>query len=133
MVNIRANIKGLSERHGSWHLRRMIKGNLINKTLGRVDIMQQEEAEKIAIDLLNGKREGSVSYWSDGQLSSKGNYKNGKREGEWVECHENGQLSSKGNYKNCMKEGAWFQYFFDDGTVYKPLTGTYKNGEKISV
>jgi hypothetical protein len=31
-----------------------------------------------------------------------------------------------------MKEGAWFQYFFDDGTVYKPLTGTYKNGAKIS-
>jgi hypothetical protein len=55
MVNIRANIKGLSERHGSWHLRRMIKGNLINKTLGRVDIMQQEKAEKIAIDLLYGK------------------------------------------------------------------------------
>jgi antitoxin component YwqK of YwqJK toxin-antitoxin module len=108
MVNIRANIKGLSERHGSWHLRRMIKGNLINKTLGRVDIMQQEEAEKIAIDFLNGKREGSVSYWSDGQLSSKG------------------------NFKNCMKESAWFQYFFDDGTVYKPLTGTYKNGAKIS-
>ena len=35
--------------------------------------------------LRNGKWNGSYeSYYTDGQLSSKGDYKNGKREGPWV-------------------------------------------------
>lgn len=33
----------------------MVKGRLINKAIGRIDIMPLQEAEKIAIDLLNGK------------------------------------------------------------------------------
>jgi len=33
----------------------MIKGKLINKTIGRTDVMKLEDAEKIAIDLVNGK------------------------------------------------------------------------------
>jgi len=107
----------------------------------------------------NGKEEDEwVSYWDDGQLWSKGNYKNGKREGEWVGYHPSGQLNykgnykngkekgewvsywdylpysefrSKGNYKNGKKEGAWVGYD-KDGTLDKEVTGTYKNGVKIT-
>jgi antitoxin component YwqK of YwqJK toxin-antitoxin module len=53
---------------------------------------------------------GFVSHWSDDQFSSKGTYKTGKREGDWVEYYGNGQLSSNGNYKNGMKDGAWLWY-----------------------
>ena len=34
----------------------------------------------------------------------QGSFKDGKRDGAWVTYHENGQLWSKGNYKNGKKE-----------------------------
>ena len=43
----------------------------------------------------------------------------------------NGQLSSKGSYKNGLWEGDWVEYH-GDGAVYKRGTGTLKNGEKVS-
>jgi antitoxin component YwqK of YwqJK toxin-antitoxin module len=57
----------------------------------------------------NGKREGAfINYHQNGQLSSKGNYTNDKQEGDWVRYHDNGQLDYTGNYnKNGKKEGEW--------------------------
>jgi antitoxin component YwqK of YwqJK toxin-antitoxin module len=43
----------------------------------------------------------------------------------------NGQLSWKGNYKNSQYEGFWVSYE-ENGTVQKRLTGTFKDGKKIS-
>ena len=104
----------------------------------------------------NGKKEGSwLWYWSTGQLAKKGNYKNGKWNGAWVTYFKNGKLWSKGNYKNDVNEGAWAYYYDngqlsakgnfkngrregtwvnynEDGTMWERLSGTYKDGEKIS-
>ena len=81
--------------------------------------------------LKNGKWDGPwVSYWDDGQLSSKGTYKDGKGEGPWVHYWENGQLMSKGTYKDGKKEGPWVVHN-EDGTVDKKWTGTYRNGKKV--
>ena len=80
----------------------------------------------------NGKREGSwEGYWPNGQLMDKTNYKNGKEEGysEWY--WNNGQLGTKGNYKNGKKEGS-FEGYFIDGVLNEKLSGTYKNGVKVS-
>ena len=80
----------------------------------------------------NGKHEGSwVGYHDNGQLLEKGDYKNGRQEGSWVSYYENGQLMYKGDYKNGRHDGSWMGYF-DDGSVITPLTGTYKDGVKIS-
>ena len=81
----------------------------------------------------NGKKEGEwVIYWgSNGRLASKENYKNGKREGVWTEYHSEGQLHLKGNYKN----GEWhgeFSFYYQNGVASSELTGTYKNNDKIS-
>tara|TARA_B110000238_G_scaffold188816_1_gene220231 strand:+ start:65 stop:271 length:207 start_codon:yes stop_codon:yes gene_type:complete len=51
-------------------------------------------------------------------------------EGGWG-YHENGQLWWKGNYKNDKKEGD-FVWYYEDGTLNKLNTGTYKNNVKIS-
>ena len=76
----------------------------------------------------NGKREGAwVEYHKNGQLDYKGNYKNSKREGAWISYHKNGQLDYKGNYKNGKQEGAWVSYYSDGLLGSK---GNYKNGEK---
>ena len=80
----------------------------------------------------NGKKEGAwVDYWENGQLEYNGNFKNGKRVGYWIRYYEHGQLNFKGNYMNNIKEGSWIIYH-KDGTVIKKLTGTYKDGWKIS-
>ena len=80
----------------------------------------------------NGERDGAwISYRKNGQLLSEGNYKNGQQEGSWVIYHENGQLLYKGNFKNGKKEGAWVRNH-SDGTLSKTLTGTFKDGVKIS-
>jgi antitoxin component YwqK of YwqJK toxin-antitoxin module len=64
---------------------------------------------------LRGKEHGpSVWYYENGQLSSKGNYKDGKREGPWVFYNDDGTKDADG--KCCdWHEG----------------TGTYRNGKKV--
>ena len=79
----------------------------------------------------NGKKEGPwVDYWENGQLKMKGDYRDRGREGPWVSYWENGQLEMKGDYKNGKTEGPWVGYN-EDGTVNKGNTGTYKNGVKV--
>ena len=63
--------------------------------------------------------------------SYQGSLKNGKPEGPWVYYHDNGQLQAKGDIKNLEREGPWV-FYSEDGTVDNALTGTYKNGKKIS-
>ena len=80
----------------------------------------------------NGKFVGPwIGYHDNGQLSHKGSYnENGKQEGLWVYYWNDGKLSSKGEFKDGEEEGYW-KYYWLDGQVMD-ITGTYKNGEKIS-
>ena len=61
----------------------------------------------------------------------RGELKDGKREGPWVNYDYDGQLDNKGVYENGRKEGPWVSYN-KDGNAYKEGTGTFKNGGKIS-
>jgi antitoxin component YwqK of YwqJK toxin-antitoxin module len=47
-----------------------------------------------------------------------------------VVYHKNGQLSSKGILKDGKKNGLWV-YYHADGTVWDYFTGTFKNGVKV--
>jgi len=78
----------------------------------------------------NGKRDGFwLNYWKNGQLQSKINYKNGKLEGSWISYHDNGKLRDKGQYKDGLKEGSWFSYF-GNGQLSSKVN--YKDGIWIS-
>ena len=55
----------------------------------------------------------------------------GKRHGYWVGYWLNGQLSFKGIYLNGLKEGSWVS-FNKDGTVWKNGTGVFNKGVKVS-
>jgi hypothetical protein len=58
--------------------------------------------------LVRGKKEGHwVEYHDNGRLLQKGTYKNGKPDGPWISYHDNGQLESKGTYKDGKKDGPW--------------------------
>jgi hypothetical protein len=79
----------------------------------------------------NGKKEGAwVDYHINGQLLVKINYKNGKRDGAWIGYYDNGQLWYKGNYKNGKKEGTWVVYW-KNGQLWDK--GNYKIGKREGI
>ena len=61
----------------------------------------------------------------------QGAFKDGKFEGPWVMYWSNGQLRSKGAYKNGKREGPWVRYN-KDGTKLQHLSGTFRDGKKVS-
>ncbi|SVE57313.1 uncharacterized protein METZ01_LOCUS510167, partial [marine metagenome] len=72
----------------------------------------------------NGKKDGLwVEYYEDGQLSYKGTYKDGKQDGPWVYYSDKGQLQSKGTYRDGEGTGPWV-YYHDNGQLWEK--GNYK-------
>jgi uncharacterized protein len=67
-------------------------------------------------------------YWSNGELLSKGSYKNDDRNGYWETYYDNGNLYSKGSYKDGKRDGYWEEYY-DNGKIW--FKGDYKNNELI--
>ena len=60
----------------------------------------------------DGEKDGLFEhYHGNGRLKSKEHYKDGKDEGVWETYYENGQLKSKGHYKDRKKDGFWEEYY----------------------
>ena len=72
-----------------------------------------------------------MRFYDDGQLYSKGTYKQGDQNGDWEVYWNNGKLKFKGRVKLDRREGSWEGYH-EDGTVDEQWTGTFKNGVKVS-
>ena len=78
-------------------------------------------------------------YHENGQLKSKGNFKDGDEDGLWETYHENGQLKSKRYYKDGEKIGLMEEYFdngqldtrwnFQDGYTHGLYERFKENGE----
>ena len=70
----------------------------------------------------------AVEYDENGQLYSKINYKDGKKDGLSEFYMENGQLVVKSNYKDGELDGLLEWYFWDGSIVDKK---NYKDGKEI--
>ncbi len=82
--------------------------------------------------LRKGKWHGPFArFYASESLWTKGTFKNGKAQGEWVSYQRNGKLWKKGTYKDGKEEGLWV-YFNKDGTKDTVLSGTWRDGEKVS-
>lgn len=58
-------------------------------------------------------------YHTNGQLKSQGEYKDGKRIGEWVFYHPNGKLEQKGKYdKKGRAQGEW-KWYYETGNLLR--------------
>ena len=78
----------------------------------------------------NEKRDGPwVIYYETGRLQTKGTQQDGEWDGPYVLYHENGQLKSKGNWKNGGLAGPWVFYLPNGQLSWE---GTYKDDVKIS-
>jgi len=76
------------------------------------------------------KKFTEVPFTGKVEGEQQGKLKDGKLEGPWVEYHDNGQLLSKGTYKDGEEDGLWGTYLADR-TVWEEYTGTFKNGVKV--
>ena len=79
--------------------------------------------------IINGKRDGFwESYYENGQLNWKGNYKDDCLDGPWEYYYDNGQLSYKGNYIGGKEDGI-FEHYKENGRFHKKEK--WKNGKVI--
>jgi antitoxin component YwqK of YwqJK toxin-antitoxin module len=79
--------------------------------------------------IINGKRDGFwESYYENGQLNWKGNYKDDCLDGPWEYYYDNGQLSYKGNYIGGKEDGI-FEHYKENGKFQKKEK--WKNGKVI--
>ncbi len=79
---------------------------------------------------VNGKYEGEFTeQWLEGAkgIKSKGQYKNGKKNGLWVYEHKSGKKEKEENYINGVLNGSYKTYS-DNGKLYE--TYEYTNGDK---
>lgn len=69
-------------------------------------------------DFNKGKTEGLwIKNYPSGELNSKINYKNGKKEGEGLYYHKNGKILQKGLFANDARTGLWITYDENGGIV----------------
>jgi len=93
----------------------------------------------------NGDQETRIEYFENGNIRSKASYKSGKLNGPYIEYFENSRdITAKGNYKDGKRDGYW--EFFDtpgkkrlgeketykDGRLHGPWVGYYDNGQLYS-
>ncbi len=57
-----------------------------------------------------------LGFFKNGQIGLKGQYKNGKKDGEWLYWYSNGQKKMIINYKEGIKEGQW-TYWYESGQI----------------
>ena len=57
------------------------------------------------------------SYYENGNLRVKGNFKDGKENGLWEWYSENGQLEKKGNYKEGLREDGLWEFYYKNGQL----------------
>ena len=67
------------------------------------------------------------SYYDNGQLESKGTFKNGEFDGPYELYHENGQLILKWMYRDGELDGP-SETYHDNGQLR--TKGTYRDGKK---
>ena len=125
-------IDDLKEKNGFYYKKFSIFSPLdfLYRFTGIVDSYYENGNLRNKVNYKEGEPKGLIEwYYENGQLEKKGNYKEGLREdGLWEYFYKNGQLSYKYNYKNGKKDGVWVN-FNQDGSLKK--TETWKDGEKI--
>jgi len=78
----------------------------------------------------DGKKDGNwTEWWVNGQKKSEGKWLYGKQEGKRTEWHENGQIESEGNYINGKQEGKRTEWH-ENGQINS--VANYKDGGCIS-
>ncbi len=78
------------------------------------------------------KRNKSIVVFSykNGNPYREYTYKNGKKNGKFLEFYETGELKIEGSYSNNLKNGVW-KVYYKKGKIKEK--GKYNNGEKVGI
>ena len=71
-----------------------------------------------------------VTYYPNKQKQLEGDYKDSKRDGNWVYYYDNGNKWSEGTFHNGLYDGNSTTYFENGAKRYD---GLYKAGKKIGI
>ncbi len=71
-----------------------------------------------------------VARYSDGKVSSAGEYLHGKRDGKWRFRHDSGKLASTGNFKRGERHGTWT---FRHPNGKTASTGRFDEGQRVGL
>ena len=81
-------------------------------------------------EIKDGKLDGKWIYWhGNGQIRSEKHYKDGKEDGKSTWWYENGQILSEEHYKDGKKDGKWTTWY-ESGQISSEEH--YKEGKCIS-
>ncbi len=69
-------------------------------------------------------------YYQNGQMETKGSFKNNKPEGIWTSYYPNGNIRCEGNYKNGKQQSAW-TYYNEKGEIINIIF--YQDGEFVDL
>ena len=84
---------------------------------GRCSVVKDDSIVSIQ-QYLSGRDHGNwVFYHSNGEIETKGKFKNGKRIGKWKYYHDNGNLKQISFYKDGEKSGIWSTYDYDGNLI----------------
>ena len=75
--------------------------------------------------ILHGKFQ---AFGNNGQIREEGNFREGKREGEWIFYFNRFTPSAKGSYRNGLKHGIWTEYWEDNNLRRR---GEFRDGHEI--
>lgn len=138
------NIRKYFDVHG----KPLSYGKIVNGT-GKVKLYDERARVNEKVAYVNGKRQGKATYYSNGKITSTGNFYNDLKAGEWkyytngvlqskinysygklnghAKFYENGALSEEGEYVDDKAEGIWTSY--DPGkVVYSKIT--FRKGKR---
>ena len=72
-----------------------------------------------------------ISYYENGLVEQKWQYKNGKKTWEWIEYFKDGEVKSKWSYKNGELDGYWIRYCERWDNSCAPIDGNFKEWKEI--
>lgn len=91
-----------------------------------------DESISEEIEYTNTQMNGNSTYYyqGTGQISAKGNYKDGLQDGEWIWYHPDGKLKQKGAFLKNSPIGHWEEYDINGvlQSAYDYDENTKKNG-----
>ncbi len=97
-----------------WSLEEFPDGQLMENSYYLIDADMVRLTRKIFVNIKGIAIGESMSWAENGDIQSRGFYKNGKMEGRWTYFHKQDSIASVGSYKDDKRTGEW-KYFDEQG------------------
>ena len=95
------------------------------------DAAKRVKEESFLVKKTKGKivRDSSyISFFQNGNIKSKGQFRNNLPKGSWFYYYENGGMKAAGSFKDGVNVGVW-RYYYENGSV--SAEGSYDKGVKV--